>query len=135
MYVRKKYGGEVKAKIRHCLSIVLEPKFRISKIFLYMVTFDTGPVLLASPLRICGSDGFSILVVIAPWRIATIQHRKQAYNDITRLDSNHHVSPSLNTIESLFDLVKYCFWSGEATPGVRRPVIICVRKAYSLAAT
>jgi len=40
-----------------------------------------------------------------------------------------HVNLSLNTIESLFDLVKYCFWSGEATPGVRRPVIIRVRTA------
>ena len=39
------------------------------------------------------------------------------------------------TIESLFDLVKYCFWSGEATPGVSRPVIIRVRTAYSIAAT
>jgi len=36
-----------------------------------------------------------------------------------------HVSLSLTTIESLFDLVKYCFWSGEATPGVGRPVTIC----------
>jgi len=25
---------------------------------------------------------------------------------------------SLSTIESLFDFVKYCFWSGEATPVV-----------------
>ena len=29
-----------------------------------------------------------------------------------------HVSLSLNPIESLFDLVKYGFWSGEANPGV-----------------
>ena len=35
-----------------------------------------------------------------------------------------HVCPSLNTIESLFDLAKYRFWSGEAIPGVRRPVFI-----------
>jgi len=27
-----------------------------------------------------------------------------------------HVSLSLSTIESFFDLVKYGFWSGEATP-------------------
>ena len=46
-----------------------------------------------------------------------------------------HVSLSLNTIESLFDLVKYRFWSGEAIPGVRRPVTIRVRTAYSIAAT
>ena len=46
-----------------------------------------------------------------------------------------HVSLSLNTIESLFDLVKYGFWSGEAIPGVRRPVTIRVRTAYSIAAT
>ena len=46
-----------------------------------------------------------------------------------------HVSLGLNTIESLFDLAKYCFWSGEAIPGVRRPVIILVRTAYSIAAT
>ena len=46
-----------------------------------------------------------------------------------------HVSLNLNTIESLFDLVKYGFWSGEATPGVSRPVIIRVRTAYSIAAT
>jgi len=46
-----------------------------------------------------------------------------------------HVSLSLNTIESLFDLGKYCFWSGEATPGVRRPVPIRVRTAYSITAT
>ena len=46
-----------------------------------------------------------------------------------------HVSLSLNTIESLFDLVNYGFWSGEATPGVRRPVTIPVRTAYSIAAT
>ena len=46
-----------------------------------------------------------------------------------------HVSLSLNTIESLFDLVKYGFWSGEAIPGVSRPVIIRVREAYSIAAT
>jgi len=45
-----------------------------------------------------------------------------------------HVSLSLNTIESLFDLVKDCFWSGEATPGVRRHVTIRVRTAYSIAA-
>jgi len=45
-----------------------------------------------------------------------------------------HVSLSLNTIESLFDLVKYGFWSGEAIPGVRRPVTIRVRTAYSIAA-
>jgi hypothetical protein len=46
-------------------------------------------------------------------------------------------SLSLNTIESLFDLAKYrfCFWSGEAIPGVRRPVFIRVRTAYSIAAT
>jgi len=41
-----------------------------------------------------------------------------------------HVSLRLNTIESLFDLVKYGFWSGEATPGVSRPVIIRVRTAF-----
>jgi len=45
-----------------------------------------------------------------------------------------HVSLSPNTIESLFDLFKYGFWSGEATPGVSRPVIIRVRTAYSIAA-
>ena len=45
------------------------------------------------------------------------------------------VSLSLNTIEYLFDLVKYGFWSGEAIPGVSRPVIIRVRTAYSIAAT
>ena len=46
-----------------------------------------------------------------------------------------HVSLSLNTIESLFDLVKYGFWGGEAIPGVRRPVTIRVRTACSIAAT
>ena len=46
-----------------------------------------------------------------------------------------YVSLSLNTIESLFDLAKYRFWSGEANPGVRRPVFIRVRTAYSIAAT
>jgi len=46
-----------------------------------------------------------------------------------------HVSLSLDTIGSLFDLVKYGFWSEEATPGVSRPVIIRVRTAYSIAAT
>jgi len=46
-----------------------------------------------------------------------------------------HVSLSLNTIESLFELVEYGFWSGEAIPGVRRPVTIRVRTAYSIAAT
>jgi len=46
-----------------------------------------------------------------------------------------HVSLSLNTIESLFDLVEYRSWSGEATPGVRRPLNIRVRTAYSIAAT
>ena len=46
-----------------------------------------------------------------------------------------HVSLSLNTIESLFDLVKYRFWSGEETPGVSRPVIIRVRTACSITAT
>ena len=45
-----------------------------------------------------------------------------------------HVSLSLNTIESLFDLVKYFSWSGEAIPGVRRPLTIRVRTAYSIAA-
>ena len=35
-----------------------------------------------------------------------------------------HVSLSLNTIESLIDLAMYCFWSGEAIPGVRRPVCV-----------
>ena len=30
---------------------------------------------------------------------------------------------------------KYRIWSGEATPGVRRPVFIRVRTAYSIAAT
>ena len=38
-------------------------------------------------------------------------------------------------IESLFDLAKCRFWSGEATPGVRRPLFIRVRTAYSIAAT
>jgi hypothetical protein len=46
-----------------------------------------------------------------------------------------HVSLSLNTIESFFDLLKYRFWSGEASPGVRRPVFTRVRTAYSIAAT
>ena len=46
-----------------------------------------------------------------------------------------HVSPSLSTIEYLFDLAKYRFWSGEATPGVRRPVTIRVRTADSISAT
>jgi len=46
-----------------------------------------------------------------------------------------HVSLGLNTIESLFDLVNYGFWSGEAAPGVSRPVTIRVRTAYSIAAT
>ena len=32
-------------------------------------------------------------------------------------------------------LAKYRFWSGEAIPGVRRPVFIRVRTAYSIAAT
>jgi len=45
-----------------------------------------------------------------------------------------NVSLGLNTIESLFDLVKYGFWSGEAIPGVSRPVAIRVRTAYSIAA-
>jgi len=45
------------------------------------------------------------------------------------------VSLSLNTIESSFDLAKYRSWSGEATPGVSRPVIIRVRTADSNAAT
>jgi len=45
-----------------------------------------------------------------------------------------HVSLSLNTTKSLFDLAKYRFWSGEAAPGVRRPVFIRVRTAYSIAA-
>ena len=40
-----------------------------------------------------------------------------------------HVSLSLSTIESLFNLAKYRFWSGEAIPGVRRPVFIRVRTA------
>ena len=38
-------------------------------------------------------------------------------------------------IESLFDLAKCGFWSGEAIPGVSRPVIIRVRTAYSITAT
>jgi hypothetical protein len=46
-----------------------------------------------------------------------------------------HVSLSPNTIESLFDLAKCRFWSGEAIPGVRRPVFIRVRTACSIAAT
>jgi hypothetical protein len=46
-----------------------------------------------------------------------------------------HVSLILSAIESLFDLAKYRFWSGEATPGVRRPVFIHVRAAYSITAT
>jgi len=46
-----------------------------------------------------------------------------------------HVSLSLSTIESLFDLVKYGIWSGEAIPGVRRPMTILVRTAYSITAT
>ena len=46
-----------------------------------------------------------------------------------------HVSLSLNTIESLFDLAKYRFWSGEAIPGVRRHMFIRVRTAYSITAT
>ena len=46
-----------------------------------------------------------------------------------------HVSLSPNTIESLFDLVKCGFWSGEAISGVRRPVTIRVRTAYSITAT
>jgi hypothetical protein len=46
-----------------------------------------------------------------------------------------HVSPSLSTIEYLFDLAKYRFWSGEATPGVPRPVFIRFRTAYGMSAT
>ena len=46
-----------------------------------------------------------------------------------------YVSLSLNSIESLFDFVKCGFWSGEAIPGVRRPVTILVRTAYSISAT
>ena len=46
-----------------------------------------------------------------------------------------HVSLGLRTTESLFDLAKYRFWSGEATPGVRRPVFIRVCTAYSISAT
>ena len=42
------------------------------------------------------------------------------------------VSRPRYTSESLFDLVKYGFWSGEATPGVSRPVAIRVRTAYSI---
>jgi len=45
------------------------------------------------------------------------------------------VSLTLNTIEPLFDLAKYRFWSGEATPGVHRPVFIRVRTACSITAT
>jgi len=45
-----------------------------------------------------------------------------------------HVSLGLNTIESMLDLVKYGTWSGEAAPGVSRPVIIRVRTAYSITA-
>jgi hypothetical protein len=45
-----------------------------------------------------------------------------------------HVSLNLNTIESLFDLAKYRFWSGEATPGFLRPVFIRLRTANSIAA-
>ena len=44
------------------------------------------------------------------------------------------MSLSLTTIESLSDLVKYGFWSGEAIPGVRMPVTIRVSTAYSIAA-
>ena len=50
-------------------------------------------------------------------------------------NSDTCVSLSLNTIESLFDLAKYRFWSGEATPGFRGPVLIRVRTAHSIAAT
>jgi len=46
-----------------------------------------------------------------------------------------HMCLNLNTIESLFDLIKYRFWSGEAIPGVCRPLIIRVHTAYSTAAT
>jgi hypothetical protein len=46
-----------------------------------------------------------------------------------------HVNLSLKTIESLFYLAKYRFWSGEAIPGVLRPVFVRVRTAYSNAAT
>jgi len=46
-----------------------------------------------------------------------------------------HLSLGLNTTESLFDLAKYRFWSGEVIPGVRRSVFIRVRTAYSIAAT
>ena len=42
-----------------------------------------------------------------------------------------YVSLSLSTNESLFDLIKYRFWSGEATSGVSRSLIISVRAAYS----
>ena len=46
-----------------------------------------------------------------------------------------HVNLSLKTIESLFYLAKYRFWSGEAIPGVLRHVFVRVRTAYSNAAT
>ena len=46
-----------------------------------------------------------------------------------------HVSRSVNTIESLFDLLKCGFWSGEATHYVNRTAIIRVRAAYIIAAT
>jgi len=51
------------------------------------------------------------------------------------LGKNAGCAASLSTIESLFEIVKYRFWSGEAIPGVRRPVIIRVCTAYSIAAT
>ena len=43
-----------------------------------------------------------------------------------RVIKAHAKGLSLNTIESLFNLAKYRFWSGEAIPGVRRPVFIRV---------
>ena len=68
-------------------------------------------------------------------KVATISHGPSVRQKKNPHQTRIHVSLSLNTIESLFNLAKYRFWSGEANPGVRRPVFIRVRTAYSIAAT
>ena len=57
-------------------------------------------------------------------------------------DEGENPPPNSDTCESepehnriFVDLAKYRFWSGEAIPGVRRPVFIRIRTACSIAAT
>jgi len=96
-----------------------------------MVLSATGLCYAKSPKSYPLHPILHIIAISWTWRRGIRFRMRMKTPHQTRI----HVSLILNIIEALFDLVKCGFWSGEATPGVSRPVIIRVRTAYSITAT